>query len=75
MISHIMQRNPYAAVYQSAFQILCENQHNEDFYVTLAFDKRKDKQQYNLPTAADEIAAVIPMQPGKQKYNLSTAPD
>ena len=75
MISHIMRRSPYAAVYQSAFQILRKNQHNEDFYVTLVFDKQEDKRRYNLPTAADEIAAVIPMQPGKQKYNLSTAPD
>ena len=54
--------HPYVPLYKQAFQIMREKPADEqqDVTVTLRADRNQDMRRYNLPTADDEVAAVIP---------------
>jgi hypothetical protein len=56
------QSHPYVELYKQAFQIMREKPPEE--HDTVAFrlhaDRNQDLRRYNLPTANDEVAAIIP---------------
>ena len=56
------ETHPYVPLYQQAFQIMREKPAHEqgDVTIWLQADRTQDLRHYNLPTANDEIAAIIP---------------
>jgi hypothetical protein len=54
--------HPYVPLYKQAFQIMREKPVDEQHNVTiwLRADRNQDLRCYNLPTANDEVAAIIP---------------
>ena len=51
--------NPYVDVYQQAFN-LSENTTLPEYHIQLDFRKGSNRCQYNLPTALEELAMLIP---------------
>ena len=56
------QTHPYVKLYKQAFQIMREKPEEEHDTVAIRLhaDRNQDLQRYNLPTANDEVAAIIP---------------
>ena len=54
--------HPYVELYKQAFQIMREKPANEHDTVAIRLhaEHNQDLRRYNLPTAADEVAAIIP---------------
>jgi hypothetical protein len=54
--------HPYVPLYKQAFQIMREKPPEEQQNVTIRLraDRNQDMCRYNLPTASDEVAAIIP---------------
>ena len=63
--------HPYVALYKQAFQIMSETpldqQHN--VAIRLRADRNQDMRRYNLPTANDEVAAIIPGDGSEERSN------
>jgi Helitron helicase-like domain at N-terminus len=54
--------HPYVPLYKQAFQIMREKPANEqqNISIWLRAERNQDLHRYNLPTANDEVAAIIP---------------
>ena len=60
MLQSVLERcNPYIDVYQQAFN-LSENTTLPEYRIQLDFRKGSDRRRYNLPTASEELAMLIP---------------
>ncbi|KAJ3817348.1 hypothetical protein F5880DRAFT_1451014, partial [Lentinula raphanica] len=51
--------NPYASIYQHAYEVLQQHPDIPNLSVSLQVMPGQDRRRYNLPTA-DEVAAIIP---------------
>ena len=58
----LTQSHPYVELYKQAFQIMREKPAEEHDTVAMRLhaDHNQDLRRYNLPTANDEVAAIIP---------------
>ena len=56
------QSHPYVELYKQAFQVMREKppEEHDTVAIRLHADHNQDLRQYNLPTANDEVAAIIP---------------
>jgi hypothetical protein len=56
------QSHPYVELYKQAFQILREKppEEHDTVAIRLHAERNQDLRRYNLPTANDEVAAIIP---------------
>ena len=54
--------HPYVELYKQAFQIMREKppEEHDTVAIRLHAEHNQDLRRYNLPTAADEVAAIIP---------------
>jgi hypothetical protein len=58
----VHETHPYVRLYKQAFEIMREKPADEqqDVTIRLRADRNQDLRRYNLPTADDEVAAIIP---------------
>jgi hypothetical protein len=63
--------HPYVALYKQAFQIMSEKPPDEqqDIAIRLRADRNQDLRRYNLPTANDEVAVIIPGDGSEERSN------
>jgi hypothetical protein len=63
--------HPYVALYKQAFQIMSEKPPDEqqDIAIQLWADRNQDLRCYNLPTANDEVAVIIPGDGSEEQSN------
>jgi hypothetical protein len=63
--------HPYVPLYKQAFQIMSEKPADEQQNVTIRLraDRNQDLRRYNLPTANDEVAAIIPGDGSEERSN------
>ena len=56
------ETHPYVLLYRQAFHIMIEKPPDEqqNVFVRLRTERHQDLRRYNLPTADEEIAAIIP---------------
>ncbi|KIJ19301.1 hypothetical protein PAXINDRAFT_7795 [Paxillus involutus ATCC 200175] len=56
----LYRHHPGVQVYVQARELSHEIPAEENFKIGLYFDRESDRQRYNLPTGANEIAAILP---------------
>ena len=65
----ILQSHPYVELYKQAYQIIREKPAEEqhDVVIRLRAERNQDLRRYNLPTANNEVAAIIPGDGSEQR--------
>jgi len=65
------ETHPYVPLYKQAFDIMRDTpaEERQDVRIRLRADRDKDLRRYNLPTANDEVAAIIPGDGSEQRLD------
>ena len=63
--------HPYVELYKQAFQIMREKppEEHDTVAIRLHAERNHDLRHYNLPTASDEVAAIIPGDGSEERSN------